>query len=67
MFTQSQIEILASLDAYFAETPQSIIEAEVKAVSLLEFTGSTAQDYFNLFSQYFNFDLFETPNDNLTK
>jgi hypothetical protein len=62
MFTQSQIEILAALDAYFAETPQSVIEADVEAVSLLEFAGSTAKDYFALFSQYFNFDLLGTLN-----
>jgi hypothetical protein len=60
MFTQSQIETLASLDAYFAETPQSVIVAEVEAIGALAFEGATAKDYFDLFSQHFNVELLRT-------
>ncbi len=63
MFTQSQIEILASLDAYFAETPQRVITAEVEAVSALEFEGATAKDYFDSFSQHFDVELSEISLD----
>jgi hypothetical protein len=63
MYTQSQIEILAALDVYFAETPQSDIEADVQAVTLMDFEGSTAKDYFAAYPQHFNADLLEMPTD----
>ena len=63
MFTEIQIEILASLDAYFAETPQSVIEADIESVGALKFAGATAKNYFDVFPQHFNYDISETPNE----
>jgi hypothetical protein len=62
MFTETQIEILAALDAYFAETPQSVIEADVESVGALKFAGTTAKEYFDGFSQHFNGEILEKPN-----
>ena len=61
MFTETQIEILASLDAYFAETPQSVIEADIESVGALKFEGATAKDYFDVLPQHFNADILQTP------
>jgi hypothetical protein len=63
MYTQSQIEILAALDVYFAETPQSVIDADIQAITLMDFEGSTAKDYFASYLQHFNADLLEMPTD----
>jgi hypothetical protein len=63
IYTDLQIKILAELDAYFAETAQEVIEADIDAISQLEFEGSSAEDYFNLFSHYFNTDLLENPTE----
>lgn len=60
MFTETQIEILAALDAYFAETPQSVIEADVESVGALKFAGTTAKEYFDGFSQHFQAEILET-------
>ncbi len=67
MFTETQIEILAALDAYFAETPQSVIEADIESVGALKFEGTTAKDYFDVFPQHFNYDISKKSNQTIVK
>ncbi len=58
MFTKSQTDALALLDKYFSETPKHIIEAEVQAVSELNFAGTSAKDYFASFHTHWNYEPF---------
>lgn len=67
MFTETQIEILASLDAYFAKTPQSVIEADIESVGALKFAGSTAKDYFDVFPQHFSSEIMEASDETIVK
>ena len=58
MYSASQIETLASLDKYFSETPESTIQAEIEAITELDFVGTSAKDYFLLFQKYHNYEPF---------
>ena len=58
MYSQAQIEALELLDKYFSETAESIIKADIDAITQLSFVGSSAKDYFSLFHKHLNYEPF---------
>ena len=59
MFSQSQIKALELLDKYFSETPEHIIESDIRSVTELGFVGTPAKDYFAMFHKHFNYEPFK--------
>jgi hypothetical protein len=59
MYSKSQIKALELLDKYFSETPESIIKADIDAITQLSFVGSSAKDYFSLFHKHLNYEPFK--------
>lgn len=59
MFSQSQIKALELLDKCFSETPEHIIESDIRSVTELGFVGTPAKDYFAMFHKHFNYEPFK--------
>ncbi len=59
MYSKLQIEALELLDKYFKETTESVIKADIQAVTELSFAGSSAKDYFSLFHKNLNYEPFK--------
>lgn len=53
MFTIQQQQSLAWLQQYLAETPKEVIQAEIDAITAMQFEGPTLESYFQNFHKAF--------------
>lgn len=53
MFTIQQQQSLAWLQQYLAETPKEVIQAEIDAITAMQFEGPSVKDYFQNFHKAF--------------
>jgi hypothetical protein len=56
MFSEVQKKALAQLERYFTETPAEVIQAEIDAISRINFPGPTIDEYFMNFHKSFELD-----------
>jgi hypothetical protein len=61
MYSKKQQDILNFLKVYLKETPLSVIQEEVNAISAIPFVGATADHYFANFHKYYQGEAFDLP------